>query len=66
MSTAVEKKPVAQVALSRKDAAAAYSISTWTVDELIAAGKVRARREGRRVLVDAESMRAWYEGLDEA
>lgn len=57
---------VPKVALSRKEAAAMYSISVWTVDELIAAGKVTARREGRRVLVDAASMLNWYEGLSEA
>ena len=44
----------------------AYGISTWTVDELIASGQVTAHRLGRRVLVDAEYMRRWYEQLDEA
>ena len=53
-------------ALKRKDAAAAYGISVWTVDELIASGAVTAKRMGRRVLVDAASMQAWFDALDDA
>lgn len=56
----------AKVALTRKEAASTYGVSVWTVDELIASGKVAAKRKGRRVLVDAESMRSWYEGLADA
>lgn len=56
----------AKVALTRKEAAATYGVSVWTVDELIAAGTVAAKKKGRRVLVDAESMRAWFDGLDDA
>lgn len=53
-------------ALSRKAAAAKYGISVWTVDELIASGAISAKRMGRRVLVNAASMQAWYDGLDDA
>ena len=58
--------PEGTKAMSRKAAAAAYSISTWTVDELIASGQVQAKRAGRRVLVDVESMKAWYKSLADA
>lgn len=53
-------------ALTRKAAAAEYGISVWTVDELIASGAVSAKRMGRRVLVNAASMQAWFDGLDDA
>lgn len=65
MSTTTEPS-IQPVSLTRKQAAQAYGISTWTVDELIAAGQVAAKRKGRRVLVDAASMRRWYDGLEDA
>lgn len=63
MTTATRPR---KAALSRKEAAALYSVSVWTVDELIAAGTVRAKKVGRRVLVDADSMADWFERLDDA
>lgn len=66
MSTAPAAATTTKVAITRKDAAALYGVSVWTIDELIAAGLVAAKRKGRRVLVDASSMRSWYEGLEDA
>ncbi|NUO57281.1 MAG: hypothetical protein HOV78_11485 [Hamadaea sp.] len=56
----------AKAAITRKDAAEKYAISVWMVDELIAAGLVSAKRVGRRVLVNAQSMQDWYDGLEDA
>lgn len=53
-------------ALRRKEAAAMYGVSVWTIDELIASGRIRAKRQGRAVLIDAGSMADWYEGLEDA
>lgn len=55
-----------RVFLSRREAAETYAISVWAVDELVAAGEVRAKRLGRRILVYADSMRAWADRLDDA
>lgn len=65
MSTAAAPA-IPKVFLSRKVAAETYAISVWTVDELIAVGQVKAKKKGRRVLVDASSMKAWAEGLEDA
>ena len=59
-------KTVLPVAVTRKDAAAMYGVSVWTIDELIASGSVTARRMGRRVLVDVGSLRTWFDSLDDA
>lgn len=65
MSTASAPE-IPKVFLSRREAAEAYSISVWTVDELIAAGEVKAKKKGRRVLVNATSMKTWADGLEDA
>lgn len=66
MMVSMATTPGVPRALSRKQAAEAYSISVFTVDELIASGQVRAKRLGRRILVDAASMQQWFESLDDA
>lgn len=52
--------------LRRRQAAEAYGVSVWTIDELIASGEIRAKRMGRRVLVNAASLEAWSDRLADA
>jgi excisionase family DNA binding protein len=51
------------LALSPLDAAAHLSISKRTLSRLIAAGKIAARKDGVRTLVDVASLKAYYAAL---
>jgi excisionase family DNA binding protein len=51
------------LALSPRDAAAHLSISKRTLSRLIAAGKIAARKDGVRTLVDVASLKAYYAAL---
>jgi excisionase family DNA binding protein len=51
------------LALPPRAAAQFLSISKRTLSRLIAAGKIVARKEGSRTLVDVESLRTYYERL---
>jgi excisionase family DNA binding protein len=58
MSTTLLKiAPTEQLLFGRRSAAAALDLSPGAVDQLIASGKLRAIRIGRRVLITAESVR---------
>jgi excisionase family DNA binding protein len=51
------------LALPPQAAAQLLSISKRSLSRLIAAGKIVARKEGSRTLVDVESLKAYYTGL---
>ena len=51
------------LALPPQAAAQFLSISKRSLSRLIAAGKIVARKEGSRTLVDIESLKAYYAGL---
>jgi excisionase family DNA binding protein len=51
------------LALSPRDAAEFLSVSKRTLSSYIAAGKVEARKDGTRTLVDVASLRAYYAAL---
>jgi excisionase family DNA binding protein len=50
-------------ALSPRDAADCLSVSKRTVSNLIAAGKIKARKSGTRTLVDVASLKTYYASL---
>jgi excisionase family DNA binding protein len=50
-------------ALSPRDAAHCLSVSKRTVSNLIAAGKIEARKNGTRTLVDVASLKTYYASL---
>ncbi len=47
-----------QLALSRKDAAAALGVSLRTIDYLLARGELRGRRIGRRIVIPKSALEA--------
>lgn len=51
------------LALSPREAAAFLSISKCNLSRLIRAGRIEARKAGRRTLVDVASLKAYYELL---
>ena len=51
------------VALSPKAAAIALSVSRMTIYNLLAAGKLRARKLGNRTLLDAADVRRYFASL---
>jgi excisionase family DNA binding protein len=51
------------LALSPREAAAFLSISKRSLSRLIRANKIEARKAGPRTLVDAASLKAYYETL---
>lgn len=51
---------------SPADFCAAHSISRPTFHRLVAAGKLEARKIGRRTIVTADAERAWLEALPKA
>ena len=51
------------LSVSPEDAARLLSVHRRTVDHTIAQRILKARRAGRRVLVDMASIRAYYESL---
>ena len=53
------------IALSPADACRYLAISRRTLARLVSLRKIKVRHTGRRVLVDAESLRRYYEGLPE-
>jgi hypothetical protein len=55
--------PLQPLALSPLAAAQFLSISKRSLSRLIAAGKIVARKEGARTLVDVESLKGYYERL---
>jgi hypothetical protein len=59
-NAAIQLQPLALPPLA---AAQLLSISERSLSRLIAAGKIVARKEGSRALVDVESLKAYYAGL---
>jgi hypothetical protein len=59
-STVIQLQPLDLPPLA---AAQFLSISKRSLSRLIAAGKIVAREEGSRTLVDVESLKAYYAGL---
>jgi hypothetical protein len=55
--------PLQPLALPPLAAAQFLSISKRSLSRLIAAGKIVARKEGTRTLVDVESLKGYYERL---
>ena len=51
------------LALSPREAADCLSVSKRTVSNLIAAGKIEARKNGTRTLVDVASLKTYYASL---
>jgi excisionase family DNA binding protein len=51
------------IALSPAKAAAFLSLSKRTITELIAAGKIVARKHGKRTLVETQSLRDYLASL---
>ena len=51
------------LALSPRDAADCLSVSKRTVSNLIAVGKIEARKNGTRTLVDVASLKMYYASL---
>jgi excisionase family DNA binding protein len=51
------------LALSPRDAAGYLSVSKRTLSNYIAAGKVEARKDGTRTLVDVASLKSYYASL---
>ena len=51
------------LALSPRDAADCLSVSKRTVSNLIAAGRIEARKNGTRTLVDVASLKTYYASL---
>jgi hypothetical protein len=51
--------PVERLLYGRKEAALALSISLREVDYALAFGEFETRRDGRRVLITASSLRRW-------
>ena len=51
------------LALSPRDAADCLSVSKRSVSNLIAAGKIKARKNGTRTLVDVASLKTYYASL---
>jgi hypothetical protein len=51
------------IALAPRDAARFLSISKRSLSRLIGAGKILARKEGPRTLVDVASLKAFYAAL---
>jgi excisionase family DNA binding protein len=47
------------------EAAQALACSTRTIRRLVRSGALQARRHGRAVLIDAASLRAYWESLPE-
>lgn len=52
--------------LRRTAAAETYGISLDTLDRLRATGQVRAKRNGRAILIEVASLEEWVESLDDA
>ena len=57
--------PDSVLAMGPAEAAHALGVSRRHISRLIAGGAIQARRAGRRTLVDAASLRRFYEGLPE-
>jgi excisionase family DNA binding protein len=51
------------VAYSPADAATALSISRRSITRLIAEGRIVARKAGKRTLIDAASVKEYFESL---
>lgn len=51
---------------SLKQLAATHGVSLPTIFRLIAAGKIEARKIGRRTIVTAEAEKAWLDSLPRA
>jgi excisionase family DNA binding protein len=56
MMSAVSELPPARVAYSMSEAAASLGVSLSTVKNLIAQGRLKTARIGRRVLIPASSL----------
>lgn len=54
------------IALKKKDAARALGVSVRTITRRIASGEIIARHLGGRTLVDADSLRAYFNSLPQA
>jgi excisionase family DNA binding protein len=58
--------PVRQIALPRKEAARALSLSVRTLDRAIKRGDLRAKKYGTRVLIPSAEIDRYLRELDEA
>jgi hypothetical protein len=56
LSANADTTPVAKILYSRKESAFALSISVRSLDIALAAGQMKYRRIGRRVLIAAEEL----------
>ena len=65
MSASVATAPAPRW-LSRKDTVRIYGISLSRVDELVRAGDFRAKKAGRKTLIQVTSIESWIEDLDDA
>jgi excisionase family DNA binding protein len=48
------------------EAVIAYSIGRSTLYEQIAAGNIQAKKVGNRIVIPADSLRAWFDALPKA
>ena len=49
------------IGLSVRDAATLTSLSEWEIREAIANEEIPVRRRGRRIMIDRDTLVAWYE-----
>ncbi len=54
-----------RLALGVAEAAQRLGVSTRTIRRLVATGALQARRMGKLAMIDAASLRRFYEGLPE-
>jgi excisionase family DNA binding protein len=52
---------LSRLAVNRRDAADAISVSVDTLDRLIGAGEIRCIRRGRLVLISSRELERWVE-----
>jgi excisionase family DNA binding protein len=52
--------------LTREDAAREANVSLDTIRRAINKGSLRAKKVGRRYLVDRAALREWFDGLEDA
>jgi excisionase family DNA binding protein len=55
-----------QLAYSRQEAADLYGVSFDTIRRAVAAKELKAKKVGNRYRISAESLREWFEGLEDA
>ncbi|WP_460625788.1 helix-turn-helix domain-containing protein [Intrasporangium mesophilum] len=52
------------LSISVQQACELTSLSTFSIYEEIYAGRLKAKRYGRRWLIEAEGFKEWFQGLD--